>query len=127
MPVQGNGLLCDGREEAWLCGMVMLTCGGFAAQGLSGQDEAAALASLAERAGIPEALRPRYEALSIIPPDTPLPMTLLRRLWGLACEADAEAAANLLESKVGAGGALRARAFGPLHAPANGGVAQEPC
>jgi hypothetical protein len=56
---------------------------------------------LAERAGVPEALRPRYEALSIIPPDTPLPMTMLRRLWGLPCDTDAEATANLLESKVG--------------------------
>ena len=71
------------------------------AQGLSGQDEAAALGALADRAGVPEALRPRYEALSIVPPDTPLPMTMLRRLWGLPCETDAEATVNLLESKVG--------------------------
>ena len=54
----------------------------------------------ASAAGIPEVLRPRYEALAVVPPDTPLPMTMLRRLWGLASEPDAEATANLLEGKV---------------------------
>ena len=68
-------------------------------QGLSGRDAGEALDALCERAGMPEALRPRYEALSVVPPDTPLPMSMLRRLWGLASDADAEATANLLESK----------------------------
>ena len=68
-------------------------------RGLSGRDAGEAVGLLCERAGVPEALRPRYEALSVVPPDTPLPMSMLRRLWRLGSDTDAEATANLLESK----------------------------
>jgi len=41
-------------------------------------------------------MRERFLALGILPSETPLPMSMLRRLWGLASDSDAEATANLL-------------------------------
>lgn len=38
----------------------------------------------------------RVLALAVVPVDTPLPMSMLRRLWTLKTSADAEATANLL-------------------------------
>lgn len=38
----------------------------------------------------------RFLALAVVPVDTPLPMSMLRRLWGLNSDADAEATGNLL-------------------------------
>lgn len=38
----------------------------------------------------------RFLALAVVPVDTPLPMSMLRRLWSLKSNADAEATANLL-------------------------------
>lgn len=70
-------------------------------QGLSKQDTAQAVAALCERAGLPDALRDRYVTLGVVPPDTPLPMNMLKRLWGLNNESDAEATANMFETKVG--------------------------
>ena len=55
---------------------------------------------LCERAGIPETLRSLYARLMIVPPDTPLPMTMLKRLWNFPAEDKAEAMASLFESKV---------------------------
>lgn len=55
---------------------------------------------LCERAGIPEDLRSLYARLMVVPPDTPLPMTMLKRLWNLPAEDKAEATAALFESKV---------------------------
>lgn len=55
---------------------------------------------LCERAGIPETLRSLYARLMIVPPDTPLPMTMLKRLWNLPADDKAESTAALLESKV---------------------------
>ena len=72
-----------------------------ALQGLSKQDTAQAVAALCERAGLPDALRDRYVTLGVVPPDTPLPMNMLKRLWGLNNEGDAEATANMFETKVG--------------------------
>lgn len=69
-------------------------------QGLPKKNNAQALALLCERVGLPESLKERYGRLGVVPPDTPLPMTMLKRLWGLASETDAEATANLFESKV---------------------------
>ena len=70
-------------------------------QGLPKQDTAQAVAALCERAGLPNSLKDRYVALGVVPPDTPLPMNMLTRLWGLEQESDAEATANLFETKVG--------------------------
>ncbi len=50
---------------------------------------------------MPESLRERYTRLGVVPPDTPLPMNMLKRLWCLESEKDAEATANLFESKAG--------------------------
>ncbi|CAL8467022.1 g6558 [Coccomyxa elongata] len=69
------------------------------AQGLPKQDPAQAVAALCDRAGVPDALRERYTRLGVVPPDTPLPMNMLKRLWCLENESDAEATANLFESK----------------------------
>lgn len=48
---------------------------------------------------VPEGLREHYMCLAVVPPDTPLPMCMLARLWNLADENDAEASANMLESR----------------------------
>jgi hypothetical protein len=69
-------------------------------QGLPRRNHAQALALLCQRAGLPDQLKERYGQLAVVPADTPLPMTMLKRLWGLASESDAEATANLFESKV---------------------------
>ena len=55
---------------------------------------------LCERAGLAEDLRSLYARLMIVPPDTPLPMTMLKRLWNLKAEDKAEATASLFEKKV---------------------------
>lgn len=55
---------------------------------------------LCERAGIPETLKSLYARLLVVPPDTPLPMTMLKRLWNLPAEDKAGATASLMESKV---------------------------
>ena len=55
---------------------------------------------LCERAGIPEDLRSLYARLMVVPPDTPLPMTMLKQLWNLPAEDKAEATAAIFESKV---------------------------
>lgn len=67
-------------------------------QGLPKQQ---AIAALCERAGIPESMEERYVSLGVVPPDTPLPMNMLKRLWNLATQRDAEATANIFETKVG--------------------------
>ena len=41
-----------------------------------------------------------YARLMVVPPDTPLPMTMLKKLWNLQAEDQAEATAHLFESKV---------------------------
>ena len=38
----------------------------------------------------------RFLDLAVVPSETPLPMSMLRRLWSLGSDADAEATANLL-------------------------------
>lgn len=55
---------------------------------------------LCQQLGVPEALRARVLALAVVPPDTPLPMSMLAMLWRLGSLADAEATANLLEGQV---------------------------
>ena len=55
---------------------------------------------LCERAGLSEELRSLYARLMVVPPDTPLPMTMLKRLWNLETEDKAEATASLFEKKV---------------------------
>ena len=39
----------------------------------------------------------RFLALAVVPADTPLPMSMLQRLWALKSRSDAEATANMLE------------------------------
>ena len=38
----------------------------------------------------------RFMALAVVPVDTPLPMSMLQRLWAVATPDDAEATANLM-------------------------------
>ena len=38
----------------------------------------------------------RFLDLAVVPVEAPLPMSMLRRLWGLGSDTDAEATANLL-------------------------------
>ena len=84
----------------WLLSTERLSWG-ISLQGLPhSHSSSQALAMLCERAGIPETLRGLYARLMIVPPDTPLPMTLRKRLWNLDAEDKAEATANLFESKV---------------------------
>lgn len=47
----------------------------------------------------PDALWPahRYLRLAVVPDNTPLPMTMLRKLWQLSGEREAEGCANLLQ------------------------------
>ena len=54
---------------------------------------------LCQQLNIQEALRPRVLALALVPPDTPLPMSMLAMLWRLGSLSDAEATANLLEGQ----------------------------
>ncbi|KAK9810336.1 hypothetical protein WJX72_008917 [[Myrmecia] bisecta] len=55
--------------------------------------------SLCIQLGIPEALRARYVRLAVVPSDTPLPMSMLMRLWSPGSETDAEATANMMEDR----------------------------
>ena len=55
---------------------------------------------LCERAGLPGNLRSLYARLMVVPPDTPLPMTMLKRLWNLEAEDKADTTASLFEKKV---------------------------
>lgn len=47
----------------------------------------------------PMELRRRYHQLAVLPAEVPVPISLLARLWGTPDLHDAEAAANIMESK----------------------------
>jgi hypothetical protein len=61
--------------------------------------ETASTTLLCEQLGLTGVLKEHYLSLCIVPNDTPLPMTMLARLWRTT-EEDAEASANLLEQSV---------------------------
>ncbi len=84
---------------------------GRAAQDIAELGEPEDAAALCERLGVPGPLRPRFLALAVVPPDTPLPMAALAHLWRLGSLADAEATANLLEAQARPA-ALAGRAIG---------------
>eukprot|EP00891_Asterochloris_glomerata_P002441 jgi/Astpho2/2441/Aster-05689 len=58
---------------------------------------------MCDQLGIPKAMRDRYLKLAVVPDNTPLPMTMLVKLWRVSGEQDAEATANLMEQ----GGIMR--------------------
>jgi hypothetical protein len=86
---------------------------GARAQDIAELGEAEDARALCERLGVPGALRPRFLALAVVPPDTPLPMAALAHLWRLGSLADAEATANLLEAQARAAPAAPGRACRP--------------
>lgn len=53
--------------------------------------------AMGRQMGLPKEMFDRYLRLAVVPDSTPLPMTMLSKLWRLSGEGDAEGCANLLQ------------------------------
>ena len=63
------------------------------------EQQAPDIPTLCTALGVPEPMHMRYVRLAVVPSDTPLPMSMLMRLWDLGSESDAEATANMMEDR----------------------------